>query len=521
MKSNHTATCIFFMIFILLLTQLYCQAQNQAFQNSPNTYALIIGISTYKYLKDDIEYSHKEAFQFRELLMSEEGGNIPEEHIIMLRDISANQKAIFDSFEFILGKVKEGDRVIIFFSGYIDAFYLDKFRIFLLPYDVQMEDYASFAINLDRFRELINSLNKKSDQVLLVMDISKPGQLLGGIEEKKLIYEELVKNWGSETKLLSSRNEEYSFEDPELQLGVFTHFLIESIAGQSSLLDFNRNDIIQLGEIENYLTVKVNDYTKGKQNPVIVGKLEVPIGYVQDPDLKASGSILNTLPQPSGSTNIIDEPFSDSLNLLRDKKRIDSLLNSLPPRIILKFGEFNNAIKRNQFTHPYEGSAEEILDQLEKVEGVELLLDYMKKMLIESISLYTQDRFREYFDKGSLTLDSLESEHISKMFAYVDEELPTNHPLKKQYLSRKLFFESLTFHSQSQEKYVALKEANSLIGPSVFIAQEFGNYFFARGNLDSAYFYYDFSSNGGIWPIPDQLKVAIKDSLASYKKGFG
>jgi uncharacterized caspase-like protein len=81
--------------------------------------------------------------------------------------------------------------------------------------------------------------------------------------------------------LLSSMSDEYSLETSGIRQGVFSHFLIRGLKGEA---DANKDHIVSVTELFDFVESNVTDYTQYKQNPVISGNYDehLPISTVRN-----------------------------------------------------------------------------------------------------------------------------------------------------------------------------------------------------------------------------------------------
>lgn len=106
----------------------------------------------------------------------------------------------------------------------------------------------------------------KAAQVVFITDCCRAGYLghyqpRGSTDEVLInkFIEEVGKARKGLLRLLASRHDEYSFEEPSLKHGVFTHCLLEGLNGAA---DTNPQDqIVRAGELINYLSMKVPEVT--------------------------------------------------------------------------------------------------------------------------------------------------------------------------------------------------------------------------------------------------------------------
>ncbi|HMG15262.1 MAG TPA: hypothetical protein VK590_07450, partial [Saprospiraceae bacterium] len=77
-----------------------------------------------------------------------------------------------------------------------------------------------------------------------------------------------------------SKSEETSLESQGLRQGVFSHFLIRGMKGEA---DKNKDNIVTIKELYEYIYENVKEYTGDKQTPVISGNYEnnLPIAVLK------------------------------------------------------------------------------------------------------------------------------------------------------------------------------------------------------------------------------------------------
>ncbi len=84
-----------------------------------NTYAIIVGISDYKFVPD-LQYAHKDAQSFESFLLSGGGGKVPATNIETFLNENATRTNVGDAISVLARKARTGDRVYFFFAGHGD-----------------------------------------------------------------------------------------------------------------------------------------------------------------------------------------------------------------------------------------------------------------------------------------------------------------------------------------------------------------------------------------------------------------
>ncbi len=246
-----------------------------------NVWAVVIGINAYTNVAN-LSYAVNDAREFYRILVEE--NRVPAENVTLLLD----KKAGLSKLRSILGtrlKKKAGkeDMVIIYFAGHgaterdtmsPDGDGLEKY---LLPVDADPEDLYASALPMRELSHIFNRL--RSDRLIFIADacysgatggrtISITGGLRARISDKFL---DRISSGKGRIILTASGANEVSAEKPELKHGVFTHFLVQGLEGAA---DANRDGLITVDEIYNYVSTEVPRATGQEQHPVKKGTVE-------------------------------------------------------------------------------------------------------------------------------------------------------------------------------------------------------------------------------------------------------
>ncbi|MEZ5196633.1 MAG: caspase family protein [Bacteroidales bacterium] len=179
-----------------------------------DTKAIIVGVSDYVNIQS-LNYAHTDAQNVYNFLISDAGGNVNPDNIVLLLNSEATSANIYAALDWLVDEAKEGERIIIYFSGHGD---LESKTIrqngFLLGHDSPKNCYMSGGTvgvgYLQDYLETI-ALKSKSD-ILLITDACRSGKLAGGYEGASNTTAALAQNWNNITKVLSFQAGEFSFE---------------------------------------------------------------------------------------------------------------------------------------------------------------------------------------------------------------------------------------------------------------------------------------------------------------------
>ncbi|MDR3702545.1 MAG: tetratricopeptide repeat protein [Candidatus Sulfopaludibacter sp.] len=229
----------------------------------PRSYAVVIGISHYQNLPDNLQlqFPERDAQSMYTILISPEGGNFKAENVHVLTGAKATLAAIRREIDTWLPSVaKEGDRVLVYFAGHG---FMYQGKGYLAPYDFRRDDIAAAGLPMDELGVAIGSKIRATYKVLLT-DACHSGAITP--DETQALNNSLSNLNNSLFSLTASRDRESSFESPELDggHGVFTYYVTQGMAGAA---DYDRDGLVTADELAEYVHTQVREATGGKQNP--------------------------------------------------------------------------------------------------------------------------------------------------------------------------------------------------------------------------------------------------------------
>ena len=215
-------------------------------------YVLSVGISDYRYISD-LQKTENDAREFSELYMTHT------KNVTTLLGSQATRENILSSLRSCFAKAGADDIVVFFFSGHGD-------KGGLCAYDTKGR---STLVTYAEVRKAIGSCKAANKQ--LFIDACYSGGLRDG--KKTARPATTARPPLSDTQgimlFLSSRTGETSQENRWADNGFFTQYLIKGLKGAS---DTDSDRIITAKEIFTYVSAKVSERTRKKQNPVMWGK---------------------------------------------------------------------------------------------------------------------------------------------------------------------------------------------------------------------------------------------------------
>lgn len=240
-----------------------------------NTFALVVGISDYPYLRP-LNYAAEDAMLFYEFLRSSSGGNVPATNIRLLVNEEATAGGIMSrgiSWLQNTAQPQAGDRIYFYLAGHGDA--VDASEAYFLAYDANpagdKNNYSvSGTINMQILKNRIKKFVQQGVQVILIVDACRTSDIPGGRNGLAGNYESIIEAKSGELMFISASPNEYSYEDKRWGNGhgLFTWHLINGLAGAA---DEDKNREVNTFELEAYVKGRVRSDSKeigGYQTPV-------------------------------------------------------------------------------------------------------------------------------------------------------------------------------------------------------------------------------------------------------------
>jgi tetratricopeptide (TPR) repeat protein len=396
---------------------------NKQFKNSGNTYAVIVGIANYENKNiPNLNFPGKDAAVFAEYLQSKAGGSVPAENIRLLIDTNATTAAIYNALNWLREKCESDkyehkdkeNQVYFYFSGHGDLETDTKANLgFLLSYNTPRNNYINNAVRLEDLNIYANTLSLDFNaNVILITDACHSGKLAGSDNRGTyLVGKELSTVRAKEIRIAACAPDQLSQENEGWGggRGIFSYYLINGLKG---LADRNKDSIVTLNEIQQYLDSSISNDRIMKENrlvqtPVIKGDTKFRLSLIDTTILLTLQRIISSF--LSAQTNQ-DYFFS----LLKQRDMLESLdfikLNSLRKEEI-PFAFIDQLLKKEDTT-----IRRDKVVQLKKTLQVnkeelklftEILVDVLHTSGQEIINLYLQgdaaelERRRYYNSKSS------------------------------------------------------------------------------------------------------------------------
>ncbi|HRG23671.1 MAG TPA: tetratricopeptide repeat protein [Chitinophagaceae bacterium] len=326
----------------------------------PQTFAMIMGISKYKYVRP-LSYADKDAEMFRDYLKSPAGGRLKDENIFMVLNEQAISAVFWGKgFQWLKAKkLQKGDKLFIYLAGHGDA--IDEDQFFYLTYDCNpagdKNNYlVGGTIQLFNLKKKIAAETAKGVEVFFIMDACRSNELPGGSEGQNFLNAAISEKRAGEIIMLATGAGQESLEDISIGTGhgLFTYYLVDGLSGLADTDGGSGDNKVTLSEIQKYVDKNVPSIAqqrfKRKQDPYFCCT-ENSEKVVSTVDIEYLKKWLETRRKGPGNS------FH---GMIRDKRyhaEADSLL-------LETYQQFYKAIRENKLTGSE--SAEYFYQQLEQ-----------------------------------------------------------------------------------------------------------------------------------------------------------
>lgn len=264
------------LLHLLLAANHTAIAQTAGAETQGQTYAIIIGISNYKFIRP-LTYADKDAELFRDFLKSAGGGKLDSNNIFcLLNDEAKAANFWIKGMNWLRSKaLKKGDRLYLYLAGHGDAINQDEY--FFLTYDCNpagdKNNYiVTGNIQLYNLKTRITEYVSKGVEVFLIMDACRSNELPGGAEGQQLLNSAISEKKSGEVIMLATGAGQESYEDGSIGSGhgLFTYYLVDGLIGYADL-EGNKDKKIAVKEIQDYVNTHVPTVAKERykkaQNP--------------------------------------------------------------------------------------------------------------------------------------------------------------------------------------------------------------------------------------------------------------
>jgi uncharacterized caspase-like protein len=238
------------------------------------TFALVVGISKYQKLPQDLwlQYPEADAKTFSQFLASPRGGSVPSAQLLSLTSEQATTAALRNAFQtFLKTGVGKNDTVYILLAGHGTV---DPSGAYILTYDSDPENLAGTALPMAEVHALVEDEVTRAGHVILLADVCRAATIAGQkTASLGNIVEKLGEAPGEMLGLMAARPLELSIEGPEFGggHGAFTYSVLKGLAGAA---DRDHDGFVTAGELIDFVSTDVSKLTRNRQHPRDFGNME-------------------------------------------------------------------------------------------------------------------------------------------------------------------------------------------------------------------------------------------------------
>lgn len=239
-------------------------------------YALITGISDFRYDVEDLNYADADAQSISEFLQSPVGGGFTKENITLLVNSQATLSNFKQALSNVLSKVTSDDLLIIFLATHAGPGPESPPNLYFVFHDTQADNPADTAL-LMKDVEIALTQNTKLCRLILILDTchsagflsTSPGTRSFGLNLSNLYAEKLLYKEEGRVFITSSDKNQKSLEGKNWGggHGVFSHYLLEGLKGKA---DTNADKLITAGELFRFVRQQVSTDTNYAQTPKLL-----------------------------------------------------------------------------------------------------------------------------------------------------------------------------------------------------------------------------------------------------------
>ena len=381
----------------------------------PQTFAMIMGISTYKFVRP-LTYADKDAEMFRDFLKSPGGGKLSDDNIYTLLNDQATLANFYSKgFQWLkVKKLQQGDRLFIYLAGHGDA--IDEDQFFYLAYDCNpagdKNNYlVGGAIQLFNLKKKIATETAKGVEVYFIMDACRTSELPGGSEGQNFLNSAISEKRAGEIIMLATGAGQESLEDATIGAGhgLFTYYLIDGLTGMADA-EGTPDSKITLEEIQKYVDKNVPTVAqqrfKRKQDPFFCcNENSSKIVSIVDTAYLKKWLDLKKLQAIGGASSAVS-PRGRGLGF-----------NPADTLLLEAYNLFNSAIKESKLTG--KESAEYYYELMARnFPGNSYTIDAQSTLAVEYIN-FAQSKINLY-------LDCKDASSVQKLRAQIDEDEKTD-----------------------------------------------------------------------------------------------
>ncbi len=264
----------------------------------PRRVAVLVGVQDYADpALQGLKFPEKDARDLGTVLGSEDVGGFDRVFVISGRD-ATSRDGLLRAVKLATADLQRDDTFLLYLSGHgtlaLDP--IDGSELYFLPSDGRLDAPEATGIAVEDVEALVHELPAR--RRVLILDTCHNGragsrsavsaptqQLLSGFRGEPPAPRGGRDVSESEARLYAAQYWQPAMEDPTLQNGVYTHFLIDALTRSAGTSDLDEDGLVDVMEAHQYARDKTMAWTGGLQMPRaeyrIVGREEIFLGGAQ------------------------------------------------------------------------------------------------------------------------------------------------------------------------------------------------------------------------------------------------
>lgn len=243
-------------------------------------YAVIIGVSQYKNAGAEfanLKYAARDAQDFRDFLLSPEGGGFQPDNVLYLINENATAEKVRSALFTFLTRAHAEDLVVLYFAAHGAPDPNDRRNLYLLTYDTKPDDMGGTAFPMWQLQDVFSRIIK-AKKVITFADSCHSYGISGEsntpAKSNNLVNQYLSRYAGDVDRAVITASDvsQLSYEGDKWGggHGVFTWFVLQGLKGAA---DANKDGTVTAGELFAYVRDQVGEATGGQQTPLALAGL--------------------------------------------------------------------------------------------------------------------------------------------------------------------------------------------------------------------------------------------------------
>jgi uncharacterized caspase-like protein len=247
---------------------------------APRRVALLIGVDAYYDPElQTLSFAGKDARDLAAALQDPAGGDYDEVTVVTGKD-ATTAEGIVHAIREATADLQRDDTFLLYLSGHgtLDLDPIEGTRLFFLPSDGKLGAPADTALEVATIEDSLSKIAAR--RRVLILDTCHNGRGRSGLSDTTQARLRQLRGdppppaavaavSESEARLYAAQYYQPAMEDPNLQNGVYTHFLIQAITSSRTESDLDGDGLVSVREAHDYAMDGTIRYTGGLQVPRI------------------------------------------------------------------------------------------------------------------------------------------------------------------------------------------------------------------------------------------------------------